>query len=258
LKTLSAMKYTFLILFVGLVTVGCEKEDNEKPAPEAIVLSASGDINPKLNEFRALLGNVLNTTPGQTSGRREINWDAVPDTYATQKLPSDFFNPVAPGSPEGLQRGFRYSTDVDARVSSNGFADFDASNGTEFSSFSGAKTFSAVSSSLWNVDFQVAGQPVEASVKGFGAVFSDVDNASSTTMEFFAGQKSLGVYAVPAKTTGNHSFLGVYFPKEKVTRIQIKQGDAVLANGVKDVSSGGSKDLVIMDDFLYDEPKAVQ
>jgi hypothetical protein len=250
------MKYTFLVLFVVLATSSCEKENSEKP--EAVIISASGDINPKLNEFRTMLGNVLNNTTGQTSGRREINWDAVPDIYATEKLPSNFFNPVTPGSPEGLQRGFRYSTDVEARVSGNGFADFDASNGTEFSSFSGTKTFSAISSNLWNVDFEVAGQPIEASVRGFGAVFSDVDNSSSTTMEFFAGEKSLGVYPVPAKTTGNHSFLGVYFPKEKVTRVKIKQGDAVVANGVKDVSSGGTKDLVIMDDFLYDEPKAVQ
>jgi hypothetical protein len=252
------MKYTSLILFVMLAAIGCKKENNEKPAPEVVIISASGDINPKLNEFRAILGDVLNNTPGQTSGRREINWDAVPDMYATQKLPSDFFNPVAPGSPAGLQRGFRYSPDGEARISSNGFADFDASNGTEFSSFSGSKTFSAISSNLWNVDFEVAGQPVAASVKGFGAVFSDVDNGSSTTMEFFAGEKSLGVYSVPAKSTGNFSFLGVYFPKEKVTRVKIKQGDAVVANGVKDVSSGGNKDLVIMDDFLYDEPKAVQ
>ena len=252
------MKYTFLILLVMMAAIGCKKENNEKPAPEAVIVSASGDINPKLNEFRAILGDVLNTTPGQTSGRREINWDAVPDIYATQKLPSDFFNPVAAGSPPALQRGFRYSTEADARISSNGFADFDASNGTEFSSFSGTKTFSAVSSNLWNVDFEVAGQPVEASVRGFGAVFSDVDNGSSTTMEFFAGEKSLGVYPVPAKTTGNHSFLGVYFPKEKVTKVKIKQGEAVVANGVKDVSSGGTKDLVVMDDFLYDEPKAIQ
>lgn len=247
------------IIFISLVVVamaGCEKE--KSTAPEAVVVSASGDITAKLNEFRSLLGDVLNTTPDQTSGRREINWDGVPDIFATQKLPSDFFNPVAPGSDESLQRGFRYSSDGDARVSSNGFADFEASNGTEFSAFSGVKTFSAVSSNLWNVDFEVAGKSIAASVKGFGAVFSDVDNEGSATMEFFSGEQSLGIYKVPAKTVGTHSFLGVYFPDRKVTRILIKQGDAVLANGVKDITSGGNKDLVVMDDFLYDEPKAIQ
>lgn len=251
------MKKILFILFVVIAAISCKKEKNDAP-PEAIIVSASGDITAKVNEFRTLLGDVLNTTPGQTSGRREINWDGVPDIFATQKIPSDFFNPVAPGSPAALQRGFRYAADVDARISSNAFADFDASNGTEFSSFSGAKTFSAVSSNRWNVDFEVPGQAIAASVKGFGAVFSDVDAFSSASIEYFSGEQSLGVYTVPVKTTGTHSFLGVYFPNNKVTRVKIKQGDAALANGVRDISSGGNKDLVVMDDFLYDEPKAIQ
>jgi hypothetical protein len=251
------MKYIFFVLLL-MATIGCKKEKNETAVPEVIVISASGDITAGVNEFRSILGDVLNTTPGHTSGRREINWDGVPDQFATQKIPSDFFNPVAPGSPAGLQRGFRYAADVDARISSNAFADLDASNGTEFSPFSGAKTFSAVSSNLWNVDFEVPGQSIAASVKGFGAVFSDVDNASSASIEYFSGQRSLGIYKVPVRSAGTFSFLGVYFPNEKITRVRIKQGDAVVANGIKDITSGGNKDLVIMDDFLYDEPHAIQ
>jgi hypothetical protein len=251
------MKKIIVVLLVA-AAIGCKKENNKNPAPVAIVISASGDITAKVNEFRSLLGDVLNTTPGQTSGRREINWDAVPDQFATQKIPSDFFNPVAPGSPAGLQRGFHYEGAVDARISSNSFADLDASNAAEFSAFSGAKTFSAVSTNLWNVDFEVPGQSVAASVKGFGAVFADVDLSSSTTIEYFSGTRSLGIYNVPVRTAGALSFVGVYFPHEKVTKVRIKQGETAVANGVKDISSGGTKDLVIMDDFLYDEPKAIQ
>ncbi|MFI5128992.1 MAG: hypothetical protein ACHQFX_03325 [Chitinophagales bacterium] len=253
------MKNTLIALLSIFALAGCKKEKNEEPKPEAIIISVSGDITAKVNEFRTILGSVLNTTPGQTSGRREINWDAVPDMFASQKIPSDFFNPVAPGSNTALQRGFRYAAAVDARISSNGFANIDASNGTEFSAFSGAKVFSAVSSNVWNVEFEVPGQSVAASVKGFGAVFSDVDDPAATSVEYFSGDRSLGVYKVPAAGgSGKFSFLGVYFPGEKVTKIRIRQGSTVIANGVKDITSGGTVDLVVMDDFLYDEPKAIE
>ena len=248
------MKKLFVIVAVMMLIARCGKEND---GPDAIVVTATGDISQELDQFRAMLGNVLNTTPGQSSGRREINWDGVPEIYATQKLPSDFFNPVADGSPTGLQRGFVYSADVDARISSNAFTDLESANGTEFFSFSGGKSFSAVNSNLWNVEFEVAGQRVDASVKGFGAVFCDVDDQGSTTIEYLSGTRSLGIFPVPAKSNGPYSFLGVYFPNEKVTAVRIRQGTAAVGPGIKDKSKGGTEDLVIMDDFLYDEPKAL-
>jgi len=250
------MKKGLFVIAAIIAIAGCKK-DKEKPQPEAIVVSASGDITTKMDEFRTLLGAVLNTTPGQTSGRREINWDGVPDSFSLKRIPSDFFNPLDPGAPAARQRGLVYSGSTDARVSSNAFADLEPTNANEFVPFSGSKVFSAVSSNAWNVDFQVAGQSVAASIKGFGAVFSDVDR-STTTIEYFSGPVSLGVFTVPVKTTGSHSFLGVYFPHEKVTRVKITQGEAPVAAGQKDVSSGGTNDLVVMDDFLYDEPRANQ
>lgn len=246
------------ILFVGVCAIIIASCENDTKNPEPIVIASSGDITASIDAFRNLLGSVLNTTTGQTTGRREINWDGVPDIFSSQKIPFNFFNPVAAGSPVALQRGFLYETNVDARVSSSAFADLEPTNGTEFSAFSGSKTFSSVNSNLWNGDFQVAGKAEPAFVHGFGAVFSDVDLAGSTTVEYFSGDHSLGQFKVPVRTTGTHSFLGVYFPHEKVTRIRITQGNSVIAIGDKDISSGGTKDLVIMDDFLYDEPKALQ
>ncbi len=241
------------ILF-SVVLLSCKKENNRS---EPQVVSASGDINAAINSFRNLLGATLNTTPGHTSGRREINWDGVPDTFEHQKIPVNFFNPIEPGSNPALQRGFLYSAQTDARISATNFASLEASNATQFAAFSGSKTFSAVSSNLWNVQFAVPGQDAAASVKGFGAVFSDVDIAGSASMEFFSGTTSLGVFKVPVHTNGSHSFLGVYFADKKVTKITIQQGSAVVANGVKDISAGGTNDLVIMDDFLYDEPQGL-
>ena len=53
------------------------------------------------------------------------------------------------------------------------------------------------------------------------------------------------------------SFVGVGFPDENITRVKITSGNAVLGSGVKDISNGGNYDLVVMDDFLYDEPKTL-
>ncbi|HET9430945.1 MAG TPA: hypothetical protein VFO70_07200 [Chitinophagaceae bacterium] len=251
------MKNLILLLALSFAIIRCNK-DEDSPLPQAIVIKGSGNIADELDQFRNLLGSVLNTTPGQTSGRREINWDGVPDAFVNQQLPHDFFNPTDAGSSPSLQRGLLYSPEVDARISNMVFADREASHAAEFAPFSGNKTFSAVSSNLWNVEFEVAGQRVAAAVHGFGAVFSDVDEAASTNIEYFSGNRSLGVYAVPVRSTGSHSFLGVYFPVVKVTRVRIMQGNAALENGVKDISSGGTKDLVIMDDFLYDEPTMLQ
>lgn len=239
---------------VCMFWISCNKDNSNDNQP--LVFTASGDINSELNRFRQKLGAQLNTTTGHTGGRREINWDAVPDSFEAQTLPADFFNPVAPGSPESLQRGFKYLPGADGRVSGNLFAGLEPANAAEFAAFSGTKTFSALGSNVWNVEFEIPGQPIAASVQGFGAVFSDVDTEGAATMEFFSGTESLGIFSVPVKTTGTHSFLGVYFPGKKITSVRIQQGTAVVAAAVKDISAGGTHDLVLMDDFLYNEPKA--
>ena len=51
------------------------------------------------------------------------------------------------------------------------------------------------------------------------------------------------------------SFLGVSFDSKIVTRVRITSGRAPIASGVRDITNGGAADLVIMDDFLYDEPQ---
>jgi hypothetical protein len=235
-----------------LLFVGCKKE---KAEDRPVVFSAGGNIDATLAGFRNVLGPV-NSTTGNTTGRREINWDGVPDSLEGKRIPGDFFNPTEAGAPVSLQRGLVYALADQAMVSKQGFAEINMLASTEFSSFSGNKTFAVVSANRWPVSFQVAGQNKAASVRGFGAVFSDVDKANSTSIEFFNGQTSLGRFFVPAHDhTSKFSFLGVYFPNDVATEVQISH-EGRLVDGEKDISQGGSKDLIVLDDFIYSEPLA--
>lgn len=241
------------VLFVGQFwATGCDKDaDNEK----ITVIKGNGNINDEVNAFRAVLGEPLNTTPGATAGRREVNWDAVPDSLVGHPLPQKFFNPTDPGSPAALQRGLRYTAPGEFRVSNNQFAEVNNQVAGEFANFSGGKVFANINSLAWEVDFEVPGQAVPASVKGFGAVFSDVDTENSTSLEFFNGARSLGKFFVPAHdATSSFSFLGVRFNNnERITKIKVTH-QGKLGDGQKDVSAGGPADLVVLDDFLFSEP----
>ena len=53
------------------------------------------------------------------------------------------------------------------------------------------------------------------------------------------------------------SFVGVVFRSPVIFRVRIISGDAPLGATELDVTDGGQHDLVVMDDFLYGEPKAL-
>jgi hypothetical protein len=256
------------LFITTLVLTGCKKDHDHPNYPgkpghvQATVVKGSDDISTQLAQFRLILGDSLNTgLPGNPEGRREINWDGVPATASDNNpFPFDFFNSKDPGVAAGRKRGLEYvQTDNSLRVSTKAFADVEPSYGTQFSAFSNPRTFARLGSNTSDVTFRVPGTSNPATVKGLGVIFIDVDDAHSTYMEFFKGNKSLGKYYAPVRS-GNtsFSFLGVYFPDEAVTHVKITSGNGPLATGSKDISNGGSKDIVIMDDFFYNEPKPVQ
>jgi hypothetical protein len=253
---MKSRKYFFNIISAGILAISmfgsCKKESDS----DVVVVKANGSISSKLDEFRQVLGATLNTQPGATGGRRELNWEGVPDSLLGKTLPNDFFNPV--GNDPALaarQRGLVYEPTGNFMVSKVNFEEINSAAASEFTAFSGSKSFANVNSNLWNITPEVPGKDVAATVKGFGIVFSDVDIENSTFIEFFTEQKSLGKFYVPVHdNSSSHSFLGVYFKKEKVTKIRVGH-DGVLGDGQKDITQqAGAHDLVTLDDFLYDEP----
>lgn len=260
-------KTASVIMLSALFLVGCKKDDAPDDYPgkpgqiEAKVVSGSGDISAQLAAFRHLLGDSLNVSlPANPAGRREINWDAVPAQFSDPNaFPADFFNSIDPAAAAGRKRGLVYaSNDSSLRVSAKSFIDIDSSYATQFTPFSAPRVFARLGSNATEVVFKVSGTPTGAFVKGFGLVLVDVDDAGSTYLEFYNGGKSLGLYKAPVRTsTSAISFLGVFFPGERVTRVKITIGNGTLGKGVKDISNGGSKDLVVVDDLFYSEPKAL-
>lgn len=247
---------------ISITIIGCDKdEDYDKEPPSApkiksIVVKGAGDISAQLTEFRALLGDPVNGTPNQTTGRREVNWDGVPPNLTNNNnFPFDFFNITDPAGPNGRKRGLVMNNATSFRVDTTAFSEVEPSYIDQFKAFSPKRAFALMTNNISTAFFKVPGTDTDAFVRGFGVIFSDVDDANSTKLEFFSGTKSLGVFKAPVRTDANgFSFLGVKFPEEKVTKVVITSGNGILATGVKDISAGGTKDLVVMDDFFYDEP----
>lgn len=239
-----------LLTILGLtILISCQKNNDEKI--EFTVYKANGDISAKLNEFRTKLGN-LNTTPNATGGRREINWDGIADSLLNKSLPKDFFNTVGDGVPASRQRGLIYS-EGEFQVSANNFSHINNEAATEFAAFSGNKAFANTTALDWPNGFQVPGEATPASVKAFGMVFCDVDREGSVSLEFFEGNKTLGKFIVPAQSGTKFSFLGVEFHNRKITKVKVHH-EGKLIDGAKDISQGGTTDLIVLDDFIYSEP----
>jgi len=252
MKTMKAraIKGTVALVIAALAG-GCRSSEEEPLLPHQVV-TGSGDVSASVAQFRALLGDPLNgVTPGsQPAGRREINWDAVPANFTdNDEFPGDFFNTRSP-------RGAVF-TGPAFRVSDRNLAEVEPSYAGQFTFFSPRKTFAVMGSPVMDTEFRVPGVTTPAVVRGFGVVFVDVDRQGSATLEFFGLSGSLGRFEAPVQSAGSPlSFLGVVFQDTVVTRVRIVSGRAPLGAGVKDLSDGGSQDLVVMDDFLYSEPEA--
>jgi len=246
---------------VSIAVISCDKDDHydknpPAPQPKSIVVKGSGDVSAQLTEFRALLGDPVNGTPNQTTGRREVNWDGVPANLTNNNnFPFDFFNLTDPAGANGRKRGLVMNNGTRFRVDTTAFSEIDPSYIDQFKAFSLKRAFNYMTNNVSTAFFKVPGTDTAAFVRGFGVIFSDVDDANSTKLEFFSGNKSLGVFKAPVRTDANgFSFLGVHFPEEKVTSVKITSGNGLLGPGLKDISAGGTKDLVVMDDFFYNEP----
>ena len=230
---------------------------------EPQIVTGAGDITRTVDEYRALLGENNGGDPGTKgpTGYREINWDTIPDEFSAPNFyPSDFFN--APEAPRA--RGIVLNTPGEGlMVSANAnnpagilprFGNINPQYADIFKTFSEEKLFSPVGgSNLVVITFFVPGTNTPATVRGFGAVYTDVDTDHTAFEYFDVNGNSLGQFQTPIADSGL-SFLGVAFDDAIVARVEVKYGTGAL--GPED--GAGGVDVAVMDNFIFGEPQEIK
>ena len=209
--------------------------------------STPADITAAVNAFRTDIGGANNAGgPAAPSGRREINWDGVPDSAADPNpFPGGFF----------LARGLQYDTPGTGFLVSAKAVNPTATpvrfNNPEFQAFSQERLFAPVGSNTYDSHFFVPGTGTQATTSAFGVVFTDVDVTGSAKIEYFDPAGALLDTAVaPASPNGGLSFAGESFNAgERVARVRVTSGTTATLT-----SDPAGQDAVAQDDFIYGEP----
>ena len=240
----------------GNVVTGAVSTIREATGADAASITATVD------QFRTDLGTLNSNTPGsQNPGRRQINWDAAPDgVSAPNSFPGDFFNANFSPRARGVEfttpgTGFQLSA-TNASGTEVEFGNINTNYTTDFSAFSAERLFTPIGSNVVTINFFIPGTDIPAAVTGFGAVFSDVDLADSTMIEYLDVDGNVLDTRMVLATAGDGSlsFTGLTFDAPVVASVRITSGNGNLAMGNDDITQGGTEDLVVMDDFIFGEP----
>jgi hypothetical protein len=229
-------------------------------ATSPTVVAGAGDITLIVAAYRALLGDPNNggAPVAHDTGRREINWDGVPDQLATPNfLPGDFFNATTdprargallatPGTGLQVSANSKNPTNTPVR-----FGNINPTYSTIFQTFSPERLFSPIGSNAVDLTFAVPGTQTPAQVRGFGAVYTNVATDHTAFEYFDTNGQSLGQFKVPIASNGL-SFLGVAFDQPIVAHVSIVYGSVALGP-----DDSADANVAVMDDFIYGEPQAI-
>ncbi len=229
----------------------------------------AASIQSSVDAFRDALGNPNNGNAGSLgTGRREINWDGggANDTTTAPVTPFNVF--LNTRGSQFTTPGIGLSQAPPSGGPQGGLAGLfnNPTYGTIFKTFSPLRLFTPVGSNITDTLFFLPGSngSVPATVTGFAAVFTDVDQPdgsgpgtkrgnrkSSTLVEFFGvdGQLLYSSFVPASPGDGGLSFLGIKFNDARIASVRITAGN--VAPGPDDDQEN---DIVMMDDFIYGEP----
>lgn len=239
--------------------------------PNAAAIQAGVDT------FRADLGNDNGDGGSYPTGRREVDWDDVPDEAAAPNTLTTNTRYLARGlvlSSGAASDVYQVSADASAAPGTlPRFGNIDPSYANTFQTFSGERLFTPVGTNVIEVRFVVPSTGKPATVRRFAAVFADVDTPSSTRvrantyMQFYGRNGSPldfldggdpGPLPIDAFNNGL-TFEGgaVVQGCEPIARVRIVLGTAALAPGVVETGRFDTPDLVALDNFIYSEPRPI-
>jgi len=218
----------------------------------------SGVVDPKVPVFGESIGTPDNGNAigFHATGRRQVNWDGVPAAFSNNNhFPDDFFNVNAP-------RGLVYDDDIGTglRVSSKHFAELNPTYQNELIPFSEPRMFAPVGAHETEIKFFIPGTTTRAVVRSFGAIVVDVDKAGLSRLQAFdkSGTMIANISVPVRKNPDEYSLVGVTFTSPVIAEVKLLLGESEPKKGVNDVSQGGTKDVVALDDFLYSEPQKIK
>ena len=237
---------------------------------ETFVFQAAGptaaSIQGTVDAYRAALGAPNGNNPGPLpGGRREINWDGggANDTTTAPVTPFDVFLDTRGARFTTRGRGLSQAPPSGGPQGGLAVLFDNPSYGTIFGTFSPLRLFTSVDSNVTDAFFFIPGSNGgdQATVTGFGAIFTDVDRPDgskkrgtrgSTLLQYFDADGKVLFSGSVAASPGDASlsFFGVIFDEALVGSVRITSGNK--APGPDD---GGKTDVVMMDDFIYGEPQ---
>jgi hypothetical protein len=264
------MRKSFVTIGVALA-LGAVNFASAAPLEIASSGAVPADIQASFEAFRSVIGGVNHLAqhgPGFvfTDGRREINWDGVPDAVAAPNLmPANFFNANSPRGAVFLTPGTGFEISAKAGNATGTpveFADISGGLRNQFQTFSPQRLFTALDSAVTETVFFVPGTNLPATTNAFGSVFTNVTKEGLTTIEYLdANGGVLHKQIVPASKRGGLSFAGTFFNAgEQVFMVRITSGNVELDREVGLVPNprgDDPADVVVMDDFIYAEPQQV-
>lgn len=254
----------FLTAIASSLVIGLVATAPAQAAP--LVFSGSGaSATTAFNDFRTAIG-----------GGSRITWDGVglngndanPNTRVivpgtTVEIPVDRFRNV----------GAIYADPY--AVSGDGFASVNPATAGQFPAFTPNNTFAMFdftpgefNDRFIEQSFVLPGTNTAAGTRGFGAIFIDVEDPTSSSIEYFGrnangDEISLGKFSVPTGGSGDPEFLGVLFDQPIITNVTLTVGTNALFNNdgtSTQFQSFGNEDLVagidlaVTDDFAFATP----